>query len=501
MSESAAGLRSAIRGGLAWNATSQIVLQVTRIAVAVLLARLLAPHDYGIAAMVLVFASLVLVFADMALGAALIQRPTLTEADRSTAFWMTITAGAVFTVAGIALSWPLAAFYQEPEVRDLCIVLSFSFLITAVGATQRALLVRDMQFRSLEIRLMSSTLVGAAAAAVLALLGAGPWAIIGQQLAQAVVSTVLLWVASSWRPRLLFSRASLRNLGGFSSWLVGHRLLYYLHRNADNILIGRFLGAASLGAYSLAYNVMLVPFSRIAAPVQKVLAPAFARLQNEPQQIAAAWISATRILGAIAIPALAGLVVVAPDFVHVVLGERWSQATPLIQILAWVGILQALQTLNTDILQARDRTSTVFRFTVLFTGAHIVAFVIGLQWGVVGVAVAYAISSTLVEPIYTVLTARELGISPLRILECLSGVIVAAAVMAATVFGARLGLIDAGLGPAGRLGICILVGATVYTAMCLWRVPEIRSELRGLRPRRVRTPAPTSQIETTQSPA
>jgi O-antigen/teichoic acid export membrane protein len=473
-------LRGRVLVGVKWGAVSQIVMQASRIVVALVLARILAPHDYGVAAMVLVFASLVLVFSDLGLGAALVQRAHITEDDRSTAFWMTLAAGVAFTFAGAAVARPLAGFYGEPHVADLATVFSLSFLITSIGATQEALLVRDMKFRALEVRLMSATCTGAVVGIGVAIAGGGAWAIIAQQLAEALVSTVLLWLSSPWRPQLRFSRTSCRSLWGFSGWLVGHRLLFYVHRNADNILIGRFVGAAALGAYTLAYNTMLVPFSRIAGPVQRVLWPAFAEMQHDGPRIAANWVRVTRMLGAIAIPALAGLIVVAPDFVHVVLGAKWAAAVPLLQVLAWVGMLQAVQILNVDILQARDRTALLFRFMAFFCATHLLAFSIGLHWGVVGVAVAYAISSTFVEPVLSWLTARELGVSPWLVPRGLLGVGQAALVMAAAVLAMRLGLEHAGVEPAARLAACIVTGLAVYAAVCTWRVPELRIELAGI---------------------
>jgi O-antigen/teichoic acid export membrane protein len=473
-------MRKRVLSGLAWTGGAEIVMQVLRMVVAVALARLLAPNDYGLAAIALVFSSLVLVFSDLALGAAVVQRKELSEDDRSTAFWMAIGAGIVFTIAGIALSGPIADFYGEPKVAPLCIALSITFIITSAATTHEALLIRDMRFDKLEQRMMISTLAGAIAGIVVGIQTRDAWAIIAQQLAQSVVGSLLLWKSSHWRPGWRFSGASLRALAGFSGYLVGHRLLYYFHRNADNILIGRFVGAAALGAYSIAYNIMLVPFSRIAGPVQRVLGPAFARMQDEPERIGDAWVRAVRLLGMCAVPALMGIMVVAPDFVRVVLGEKWASAAPLIQILAWVGIIQALQSISTDILQARGRTKTIFRFTLLFSTAHVVAFVVGLQWGVIGVAVAYAISSTVVEPVYTVLTARSIGVSPWRPVLALRGLFEAGLVMAGSVFAVRMGLLDLGVPAFPRLIVCVLVGALVFLPLSAWRCREVWADLREL---------------------
>jgi O-antigen/teichoic acid export membrane protein len=458
-------MRRRVLGGLAWTGGAQVVMQVIRAVVAVALARILAPDDYGVAALALVFAGLVLVFSDLALGAAIVQRKDLTEDDRSTAFWIAIGAGITFTIVGVLAAPLIAEFYGRPEVTDLCRVLAVTFVITSLATTHEALLVREMEFGKLERRLMASTLVGAVAAITVALITRDAWALIAQQIAEAIVSTTLLWAFSPWRPKFRFSGPSLRALGGFSAPLVGHRLLYYFHRNADNILIGRYAGAAALGAYTLAYNIMLFPFTRIAGPVQRVLAPAFARMQDEPQRMADAWVRTVRMVGTVSIPALCGIVVVAPDFVTVVLGDKWHEVITILQVLAWVGIVQSLQSLNTDILQARGRTSVVLKFTILFTITHTAGFVVGLQWGVVGVAVAYAITTTLVEPVYLYLTAREIDTSPWRILRAVRGIFQAAIAMALVVLAARVALLDMGVPALPRLAACVALGGLVYALL------------------------------------
>jgi O-antigen/teichoic acid export membrane protein len=477
-------LHASIMSGLAWKATSQIVLQLSRVAVGVTLARLLTPHDYGLAGMVLVFSSLVLVFSDLAFGAALVQRKVLSEADRSTVFWTSVASGLAFTLIGIALSWPIADFFGEPAVQPLFAALSLSFVVASIGTTQTALLTREMSFRALEMRTMASGLVGAAVGLVLAFGGAGAWAIIAQQLTIVVVGTIIIFAATPWRPHLVFSVASLRDLGGFSGNVLGQRLVFYVHRNADNLLIGRFLGASALGVYALAYNVMLQPMSRIAGPVQEVLFPAFSRMQHDRAAMADAWVRATRLVGALTIPSLCGLVVVAPDFVTVVLGDRWSGAIPVIQVLSWVGLLQSLQALNGDMLQALDRTTLLFRYSLFFFAAHMTAFVCGLPFGVLGVAVAYAISSTIVEPVYCYLTSRAVGISMWTFLGGLFGVAQASLLMAVAVLGARLGLESIGVGAPLRLVACILLGLAVYPLAVRWRAPEVPAEVRAVRARR-----------------
>lgn len=476
-------LKSRALRGIAWKGGSRIFAQLARIVVAVILARLLTPHDYGLAAMVLAFSSLVLIFSDLAMGAALVQRKHLREEDRSTVFWIGAGAGVFFMLLGIAASWPVAAFYGEPEVQPLFAALSLSFLVTALGTTQAALLTREMSFRSLELRMMAGVGVGAVVGVWVALSGGGAWALIAQQLAIAVVSTVLLWVFSGWRPSFVFSRRSLSDLGGFSGNVLGTRVLFYVGRNADNILIGRFLGATALGAYAVAYNLMLVPLSRLAGPVQEVLYPVFSRLQDDTKRLADAWIRVNRAIAALSLPAMLGLIAVAPDFVSVVLGDKWKAAVPVIQILALVGLVQSVQRLNSSILQARDRTSWLLGYSILQVVASLIAFAIGLNWGIVGVATAYAIASVLVEPTYTWMTGRALGVGVWPFLRGLVGVSVASLGMFMTVVVAREALLEAEVGAAARFAFCIVLGIAVYVPLVLWRAPEVLGDLRSLRGR------------------
>ena len=218
--------------------------QLVRALVAIAIARLLTPSEYGLAALALVFASLVMVFSDLALGAALIQRKELSLVDRDTAFWTTIIAGVVFTILGATLSGPIASLYGAPEAQPLLFVLSLSFLVSALGATQQNLMLRDMDFKRVEVLPLIGGLVGGVAAVISAVYGAGAWAIIVQQVVAVVVTTILVWQRSEWRPRLAWSWASLRSMGGFSAYMLGQRALCYTQANGDRFLIGRFLGTS-----------------------------------------------------------------------------------------------------------------------------------------------------------------------------------------------------------------------------------------------------------------
>jgi O-antigen/teichoic acid export membrane protein len=476
-------LRTRVLRGFAWKIASQVITQIAWAASLVVLARLLSPRDYGLAGMVLLFSYILPLLSDLALGNALIQRRELSEADRSTVFWTSLTAGTALTAVGVALAGPLADFYGEPEVKPLFAVLSLGFVITSLGSAHNALMIRELNFRGLELRMITATVSGAVAGISLGLAGYGAWALIGQQLAFSAVSTVLLWTFSPWRPRLTFSLASLRSFTVFSGNIFGANILFQLNRNSDSLLIGRFLGAAPLGVYTLASNVILLPFNKIATPIQEVLFPAFSRMQDERERVAELWLRVNRLVAAMATPSLLALIVIAPDFVAVVLGDRWQRATPVIQILAWAGLLQSLQRLNASILQARDRTGTLVRFSLLQFAAGVVAVIAGMPWGIVGVAAAYAIANTVLQPLYAWLTARAVEVALMRIVRSLSGVAEASLAMLACLLGARALLVAWEIPPVLRLASLTLLGAISFLLFAAWRAPEVVDEVRRVRQR------------------
>jgi PST family polysaccharide transporter len=188
-------------------------------------------------------------------------------------------------------------------------------------------------------------------------------------------------------------------------------------------------------------------------------------------------------VAAVVVPAMLGLVVIAPDFIEVVFGRRWHEAAPVLQILAPVGMVQALQALNYGILQSIARTRALFRYTLFASVVAVSAFAAGLPWGIEGVATAYALASIALEPVYLVLTARAVAVPVRDWLRSVRGVFEAGVVMAALVFAARAGLVHLDTDPGARLAIVLAFGISVYVPLLRWRAPAVLEEVRTFRNR------------------
>jgi O-antigen/teichoic acid export membrane protein len=480
----ASDLHGKVRRGLSWKLATALFGQGTQSVVAIVLAHLLVPHEFGLAGMAIAFSGLALAFSDLGLGSALVQKGTLTEEDRSTVFWINVGSGATLTLVAVAASPLIASFYSDSRVTPLFMVLSTSFFLTSLGQTQAALLTREMSFRSLELRAIAATFVGAAAALTLAAAGLGPWAIIGQVVCTSGASTLMLWTVSPWRPRLVFSRASFRSLGSFGVKTFLMRVLVCVNVNGDNLLVGRYLGASALGVYGLAYNVMMLPTTRIQERMRDVFYAAFVRLQKDPRRLGEAWLRVNGLAGALLVPAFLGLLAVAPDLVPVVLGRRWHSVIAVLQLLSLGGVAQSLQAYNGNVYQALGRPGRFLRFMCFSTAVTFSAFVVGLHWGIVGVAGSFAAACWIVFVVNTMGTSRLTGLSPLRPFGAYAAILSRAGVMAAAVAACRLALIHSGLAAAPRLVVLVAVGTLVYVLLTLVAAPQVVRDVRiGLRGR------------------
>lgn len=473
-------LTGTVVGGAMWKAASHLVAEGSRVAVAIVLARLLSPSDYGIAGMALVVTAFVGLFADPALGAALIQRPTITERDRSTVFWTALGIGMTLTLGGIAISGLVADFFGEPQVQGMFIVTSLCFILVSLSIAPRALLTRKLSYRALEIREMISRVIGGLVAIALALAGFGPWAVVSNFVATTVASAALVWLMVDWRPRFIYSRDSLRDWGGFSAQVEASSILAWGNLNLDNVLVGRALGSAALGAYSLAYNVMFLPITRIGRPLADVLSPAYSRIQSDRERFERSWLRGKRMVVLLVAPGFLAILVVAPDLVDVVFGSKWHDAVVPLQCLCVAGLAHSLGMLNWGVLSASGKGGSLFRLMVLTSAVTWTAFVVGLFWGIVGVAAAYAVARWILVVPEAWITARAVSFA-FRPTLLAGGVIVPLGLLAAAAaFVARELLVAAGVSPLFRIVLVLLTMGAAYVLVVLVALPSLVADVRNV---------------------
>jgi O-antigen/teichoic acid export membrane protein len=390
--EAIASLRRSFVSGVKWSTASQVGRQVVQLVTTIILARLLVPSDFGLVSMAMVVVGFVLVFADLGTAAAVIQREELSEGLMSSVFWANMAFGLSASVALFAASPLVAAFYEEQRVAPILQVLSVSFLVTGLGISHRALLERGLAFDKLARLEIAAVLAGSVAGIGAGLLGLGAWSIVCQTLVVTTATTLLLWVASSWRPALKFDWGELKSVAGYSLNLTGFNSFNYLVRNVDYLLIGWYLGAQNLGYYTLAYRLLLYPTQNVASVITRVMFPAFSRMQDD-ERFRRAYLRVVGIIAMITFPMMLGLWALAEPFVLAVFGPQWRPVVILLMILVPVGMFQSVATTVGVIYTAKGRTDWMLRWSILAGVVVMAAFVVGLRWGTIGVAAAYAATS------------------------------------------------------------------------------------------------------------
>lgn len=472
-------LQGRVASGLTWTVLHTWGGQLLQLAVFVVLARLLLPVDFGLVALAAVFVSFAQLVVDQGLGDALIQRRDLTRSHIDTAFWVTLLTGVLLTVAGMVVAHPIALLLGDPKLGPILQVLSLTFTLSALSSIQVALLRRALDFRALAIRVLVAIAGGGAVGIALAAIGAGPWALVGQQLASAVLSVVVLWRFTAWRPRLEASGRHFRELFGFGAHVVGSDLLNFLSRNVDNLLIGVVLGPAPLGIYAVGYRILDVSQRLLVNVARKVTFPAFSRLQHDRDRMRRAYLRVGRTAGVVILPGYLWLAVAAPEITTVLFGQRWEMSGQVAAILFLIGPVLSLQAFSDSLLNAAGHPEVVFRFRLFTAVVNVIGFLVAVSFGILAVAFAYVLRGYLLLPVILWLTRVHAGIPVRSYLSQFFGIGAATALMVAALLAIKVGPARA-LPPGPMLLIEIVVGAGAYIIALRLLEPAVLTDVLGV---------------------
>jgi len=381
-----------VRGGITTMAAEGL-RQILFLVSTVVLARLLTPADNGLVAMVLVVTGFLEWFKDLGLSAATIQRAEISQRQVSTLFWINVAAGFSLALLTIALAPVIAWFYGEPRVLWITIALAFGFVFTSPMLQHQALLKRQMHFTLLAVIAVVLTAVETTVGIAAAMAGFGYWSLVLMRLVSGPLELLILWLVCPWRPGRPGPVSEVRSMLAFGGNLTGSRLLLYLTRNVDNLLIGRAYGPVQLGLYTKAYTLLLLPLNQINHPISAVALPALSRLVDSPQRYRDAYTSIVSKVCLLSMPLVAFMISTSDWIVLAALGPQWIGAST---IFAWLGISALIEPFTGTLwwlFYTQNRTHEQLRWGVLNAGLMILGFVVGLPWGPIGVAAAYGLVS------------------------------------------------------------------------------------------------------------
>ena len=472
--------RGTVLAGARWMTISQTAAVVTQVGSSLVLARLLDPAEFGLVALVMLVPLFIQrVFKDLGTGSALVHRPEVSPQLLSSVFYLNVGWGLVATTTVCAFAAPLAWLLGDSEAVPLLRVASLTFVLSSVGLVPAAVVRRRLEYGRLAVLNYLGFAGGLLLAVALAAAGLGAWSMVIGGIAGTAFGSAYAWGCARWRPLWHFDRADIRQISDYSVNLTGFNLAVYFTSQGDRLIIGRFLGTAALGYYSLATRLFLTPIAVFSTVFTEVLFPALSRVQEDRRTVGSTVLRATA-LGTFAFaPLLVGLSVTAGPLVQVALGDQWLPAVPLVSILALVGLVQVVQTNNTTIFRSVGRTDLMMRWGILTAVATMTGYIAGLPWGTEGVATGYLISALVVAyPLhYMAFHLVDLRVSAL--FRAIAPYLGASGVMAVLVLGARAWMQASDAAPAVELAGAVLVGVASYAAiMIVLRPPAIGDALR-----------------------
>ncbi|AXE39671.1 lipopolysaccharide biosynthesis protein [Acidipropionibacterium virtanenii] len=369
----------------------KILLQLLSV---VTLSRLLTPHDYGLLAIVLVIIGIGEIFRDFGLTSASVQAPELTDGQRDNLFWINTGIGVVLAALMYCSAWPVQAFMHDRELIRIVHVLSVTFVLNGLTTQYRAQLMRALRFRAMAVIDIIAATFSLGSAIVAALLGAGYWALVLQQIISCLVLLVGAAVAGRWMPRWYSRRHQIGSFVRFGWNLVGSNLLSYGGKQVDTLIVAGRFGTTSLGFYNRSYQLIMSTFSQIRSPLSDVAIPVMSRVQREKGRfnsyVAAGQITLGYGLG-IPIALVAGL---ADPVVQIMLGSQWTQVAPYMRFFCGATLMSTLAFVGYWVYVSRGLGRQLFLYSLVEVGIRVVCIVVGSFFGMLGVA-----AGVFVEPL------------------------------------------------------------------------------------------------------
>jgi O-antigen/teichoic acid export membrane protein len=359
-----------------------------QLAVFAVLARLIAPEDFGMISLATAVIAVLRVLVESGFTKSLIQIKELGPKDASTAFWTSmglawIVYGALFVSAPM-----IAAWLEMPGLVDVLRVLGLSMPISALSQTPAAILEREFNFKVLSVRQLVAATVGALAAIPVALLGGGVWALVTQTMVIAVVSAVVLWATATWRPRFEYSWEALKRIWPVGLSIMGTELLDAIQGNIDKIVIGIVFTPEVLGYYYLAQRLGTLLMELVTTVISRVSLTTFSRIQDDIPRLNRVFRQMTFAAGVVGVPVFALTALFAPQLIPLLFGEGWEPSIPILWGLAAGWGLAAVMYFDRTVLLARGQAKSAFWLSALQNVVGIGLLFALLPLGILGVVIS-----------------------------------------------------------------------------------------------------------------
>ncbi|MET1026495.1 MAG: lipopolysaccharide biosynthesis protein [Dongiaceae bacterium] len=454
-------LKARVLAGAAWATAETIAFQVIVFGIFMVMARLLEPVLFGLVATASLFVQVFKTVVCDSIAAAVIRKPDPQDIDYDTAFILTTVSSLPVFLVLFFLAGPIESFFATPGLRGVMQGIAIMIVFTGLTRMHEAWLARNLHFKPLALRSIISMIIGGAIAIGMAWRGYGVASLVVQQVVQAVVSLIMLWAATPWRPHLRFSMTAARDIYRYGRHIAVSAVTGFAAQNSEGFFITYFLGPVQTAVYNTGKRLLTAVLTVFSGALQRVAVPAFAQIQGDPNRMSQGFLLSVGLTATSTAPIFAGLACVSYELTMVLFGEKWIAAAPITAVLALAGFVQGILNYNGAILLALNKPHWQSRLAVVFAVSSVLIMLLITRYGLMVTAVAFTLRTVAIAPISTFLVFKLLPINLGKYLKAIFVPVVAATVMSFCVIVTRLSL--ASLPNWERLIAMILVGSVVYT--------------------------------------
>ena len=456
-------LEHRVVSGVVWSFSEKLLSMVVQMAVSIIVARQLAPTDFGVMAILTFFTSVALTIVDSGFSQTLIRKESPTDGEYRSVLGFNVAMSAILYVVLVALAYPLARFYEQPVIADIAPVLFLVLPINSLCVVQTVMFTREFRFKLLSKIVLTSSLISGIVAVAMALAGCGIWSLVAQRLLMMGIKAVAFWWIRRWRSRERFSMALLRSMAPFSLRLLATDLIAAIYNNVAQLFIGKIYSAHSLGFYSQAQKLKDLPVTSTVQAVQGVTYPALAKIAETDDKFTAGYLRIINLLSFAVFPIMLGLVAIAPEMFMLLLGEKWMPTVPYFEILALSGIFYPLAIVSYNIIKVKSDGRVILRLEVVKRVIMTAMLAITIPLGIKAVAWGMTAMAAVEFIINLAAAMRYVNVDITPILRTLIPQFVVAAMMFAVLY--LLNPYLSVLGCGAHLLADVAIGAVVYLAL------------------------------------
>ena len=457
----ATNIKERVMRGSFWSLVGSSSNQVLGFIVFIILSRQLTPVEFGIMAMALIFIELLLPVVRIGMEGQLIKEKELSQVTKSTAFWTSLIAALVVIGVLMAGSGYITRLFGVDSLKHVIQILAVLPLFAALNIVHNALLRREYQFKAIAIRQMIVSSIGGIIAIIMALKGYGVYSLVFQRMGSAVITCILLWIMVKWRPTLTFSWDDAKRFIAMGIPIMGSSLLVTANYRVKDFIIGVFLGPASLGYLRIAYKLHDVIVQFAVSPIENIALPTFSKSQQDWRKLRKTYLRLVQLCGLVTVPSFFGMMVIAPEFITFVFGEKWAISAELMQILCVASISTSLNYFYKPLMIAVGKPRLVIQVSTIEFLLLLVIITTAAQFNLMMVMVGHVLWVTILTFVILRIIQREIGISPQDVWKNFMPPVVMSVIMCLLLFVEKYFL-------AGQVGSILMTAIVVATGVVVY---------------------------------